>query len=188
MKVKQSELDFWGAYVKHLANRMGLSEWELAVHKDTALDLEDVIAQVKISRSRHSATIGLSKHFLRHAPDWMQRDTVVHELIHCHLYQVEQHLDLAFDLYPEKNLITLLKKEINRSMEFAIDDMALAWAKHFPTPNQFRSRASEGKTGVHWVAASTNGHTPETGPFGDPVYAEVTPAPGEIEDNGKFGR
>lgn len=168
MKLSREELGFWASYMQHLANRMGLSEWELSVNKDTSLDLDEVTAQCKISTSRHAACIGLSRHFIKDASDYERRVTMVHELLHCHLYQIEQHLSLAFPEYPQKNHVVLLQAEISRSVEFAIDDMAVAWAKQFPTPNQFRERIERDRANYQWGTSDS-----PVADFGDPPYPPV---------------
>lgn len=114
----------WTPYICEIAGLMGLSHWTMSVsHRPPE---EGNIASVGMTRGRYYATIYLSDRFLDDDSPGEQRDTVVHELIHCQLAAVDR---LAQDNIPSRLLGTF-----DNLVEYAIDLMAKSWSQLLPLP------------------------------------------------------
>lgn len=127
-------------YLRFMADQCGLRDWTVGVASDPPDDPE-ANAKIDAPFGRRFAMI--------HFPDsWAQRDpdgfrqTIVHELIHCHLWHIDQRKcdlhgvlgDKAYDLY---------HKAHHEALELAVDGMAMAFADLLPLPNEFDRMAAD---------------------------------------------
>lgn len=116
----------WLPYFRHIADRMALKDWTIEITND-APSSSTALANVHRIKGRRIARIGLSEGFLRDTQE-EQRDTVVHELIHCHLV-------LADCLVGEKlsgsDLICYYDAQ-----EYGVDALAATIASLMPLPSE----------------------------------------------------
>lgn len=120
-----------GQYVREVANMCGLRDWMVGIADDPPED-EEANAQVDVPFGRRCAMI-------RFKPSWAEvdpeelRQTVVHELVHCHLWSLDQR---ASDLYGtlKGNAYMLYHKAHHEALELAVDAIAQAWAEFLPLP------------------------------------------------------
>jgi hypothetical protein len=117
------------AYVRCLADEMGLRDWTVHVLDDPPDDRRKV-AEADCVYGRKRINISLSDQFFRldseKGPDG-QRQTLVHELIHAHL--APMHL-LLHRILPDAQW-----EAYQLPMEYAVDGMAEGWARHLPLPS-----------------------------------------------------
>ena len=117
-------------YLGYLADNMGLRDWTLIISHEEP-DSKDAWASVKPVYGRRSATFFFSKDF-RDVPLENQRAACVHELLHCHLDNIDSLVVNEFRTalgevfwngwYPGFKLV----------LEHGIDAVAEAWAEKFP--------------------------------------------------------
>ena len=115
-------LQSWEPYVRQIAELMGLSHWTVRVIDRPSGDDH---ADVDRINGRYLAIIQFGSAFLRDTPEG-QRDTVVHELLHCHLAMQ--------DYVAWENLPDPLKPVFRKANEYAVDLMARAWSALLPLP------------------------------------------------------
>lgn len=125
-----------GEYVRDVADMMGLRDWTVGIASDPPDD-SDANAKVDVPFGRRCAMIAF-------APIWAERDpeglrqTVVHELLHCHLWTLDQrHCDLHSVLKESTYAIHHLAH--HEALEIAIDSIAQAWAQTLPLPVKSKS-------------------------------------------------
>jgi hypothetical protein len=68
-------------YTREIADLIGLKSWQFDLSRDPAP--YGVIARVEVWGDSETCTIWIGPAFWKYGPK-MQRETVVHELIHCH--------------------------------------------------------------------------------------------------------
>ena len=121
----------YSAYLRLLADQMGLRDWEITLAPEQDSDPE-AAASCSTTYGRKYATIRFGAGFFEDTPE-EQRYYCVHELLHCHLYPI--HLALASaqgrlgsDAYG------VLESGHHDAMEWAIDGIGVAYAKFLPLP------------------------------------------------------
>jgi hypothetical protein len=112
----------WLPYARDLADRLGLRDWRVAVSDDPPED-PGATASIECVEGRRLAILRLSDRFLAGRPA-DQRQTVTHELIHCHLAPLDQVVMAAGLSDPWVRVI----------LEYAIDGLAAAVAPMLPIP------------------------------------------------------
>jgi hypothetical protein len=121
------------AYVRVLANTLGLTDWEIEVDDDAAHLPADTLARVNVPTGRRTARISLGAEYANCTPE-DQRNTLVHELLHCHFDTVSDLAErtlrrqlgaAAWDVYEEAQELLL---------EQAIDAVAVAVGEFLPVP------------------------------------------------------
>jgi hypothetical protein len=135
-------------YIRYCANELGLRDWTFQIEfLATESDLRDIDdhdgesdvwgAACDPTKGRKHATILLGKPVLERLLEGSKdefRQTVAHELFHCHLAPLWEHLRL--DLYESRALgqqaYDLFIKSAERNLEYANDAMADAAAKALP--------------------------------------------------------
>jgi hypothetical protein len=126
--VKKRDRKALAKYVRWVANEMELRDWELTV--EFATD-PDYLGHCVCSKSQHHASISVADNFRDHSAE-EQRETIVHELLHIHLevpWRMVQ-TDLAEPL--GKVSYYIFCDSYRRALEYAIDGMSKALAKHLP--------------------------------------------------------
>ena len=126
----EGEWDALGKYLRACADDMGLRDWTLVLKKEPLDDSEGAWAYCEPLDGEKHATIRVCKEF-RTEPADIQRMAVVHELIHCHMASIQffARNDLSEALGTAGSL---LKKSVERDIEYAVDGIAVAWAEKFP--------------------------------------------------------
>lgn len=117
-------------YVQRLARHLELRDWRFYVDR-TPCD-EDCAAQVEIAYGQRHATIRLTSEWSSYTPE-KQRQTLTHELIHCHLNDIQQVvLDLAMVL--GHAAYHVVASNHHHRLELATEALANALAPHLPLP------------------------------------------------------
>jgi hypothetical protein len=118
------------SYINDLCEVLGLRDWEVIV-KDTPSDTNN-LAQVEVIYGQRRAYLRFAKDFAEVAPH-KQRDTVVHELLHCHLHNIwDTYNSLSESM--TNPIHELANKFIVRDIEFAVDAITGAWSRSLPLP------------------------------------------------------
>lgn len=117
-------------YVREMADMMGLRDWMVGIADDPPPD--DANAQVDVPFGRRCAMIRFSSAWSNRDPEEL-RQTVAHELVHCHIWSLEQRIcDIASLVGSDtRNLAENVYRE---TMELAVDAIATAWAETLPLP------------------------------------------------------
>jgi len=122
-------------YIREMAQRMNLPQWRVDLSDDEPED--GSTAQVHIQGQGRIARVLLRD---PHGDMDDLRDSVVHELLHLHIHdmetvihQTEQHFNpAAYDI------VTRMYRE---QMEIAVCAIARAWSSCLPLPNPRKRRA-----------------------------------------------
>lgn len=124
------ELRILTEYTQAMACSHGLKDWNLRVTVDHTGDSEN-LAETFLEMSQ-TAEIKFQSDFRKANTCLHQRLIVMHELLHCHLSRVHQCADDA-----EVHLGTVAGpvwiSEFDRQLEYAIDAIAIVWAREAPT-------------------------------------------------------
>ena len=120
-----------GAYVRWVADRIGLRDWHFNViygHDEG----EDTIAICTPTYGRRRAQLSFAEDFSTAYTAEEQRNTVIHELLHCHLAPVQDQvrLDLLGPL--SQSGYDLFYSAFRQNLEYAVDSIAAALAKDLP--------------------------------------------------------
>lgn len=130
-KLLKGDRDQLGLYIRDMADMLGLRDWTF-FHSYDAPDNSGAGADCHV-------TFGQKHAKLRFQSDWPTwkadelRHVVVHELLHCHLWTVDQRF---CDLKPLIGESAYLVAETahREALELAIDGMAVEWAQLLPLP------------------------------------------------------
>jgi hypothetical protein len=115
------------AYLNLLADLMGLKDWELTVDTNAA---DDDYASVGPVYGQHRATLSVD-------PNWRQmrkadlRWVLVHELTHLHLARLKVGVGNYLGRLRGGTKATG-EKALDDEVEYAVDAIAMAWAKRLP--------------------------------------------------------
>ena len=112
----------WVPYVRQLADILHLKDWRIDVYEDAPGD-PNAIASCNPIDGRKYAVIRLGESFLTDTPD-DQRQTLTHELMHCHLGPMARMIESHGDFPPAAKL----------AMEYCVDGLADAIAPLLPMP------------------------------------------------------
>lgn len=121
------------SYIRSMADRMGLRDWVLEI-EITGDEMEEHAGFCAVYYGRQKAHIQIADDWPGWTPEGL-RQTVAHELIHCHV----QRITTAFDhvnghLGPQA--ADIAGKHYRVAMEHAVDGIAAAWAKSLPLPGE----------------------------------------------------
>ena len=119
-------------YVRELADALGLRDWLITVSSDS-LDENAVIAEIRCVNGRKRARISFASYFKSLDLD-VQREVVVHELLHVHwegAWSVLRH-DIAD--YLGQLLYDHTMQSFRRQAEIGIDGIAHSIAHYLPLP------------------------------------------------------
>ncbi len=114
--MKKRDRKALSAYIRSIADQLGLSDWNLNLLREPCGD--DYNAQVRIIYGRKVADIRVSAEFRGFDLERVRR-TVVHELIHLHFAACTQALDVFFSAWL-------------RDFEYGIDWVATTIAPRLP--------------------------------------------------------
>ncbi len=122
---KWDRQDFY-PYFRDIADRLALKDWTVIVSEEPPSS-GDAVASAYLWYGRRRVRIHLSEDFLK-ASESDQRQTSVHELVHCHLDTLER---LATREAETGDLI----RPIRLALEYAVDGLADAIAPLMPLPS-----------------------------------------------------
>lgn len=112
----------WLPYVRRIADLIALKDWRIEIAEDEPSQ-SYAIANVEPIQGRRFATIRLSNGFFDDKPP-SQRDTIIHELIHCH-FAIYVH---AVEKKTKDDSV------LHMLMEHAVDSIAQGMSCHLPLP------------------------------------------------------
>lgn len=121
------------AYVRTLADLLGLKDWRIVV-MDAPPDDPDQLAAVSVVRGRKIARMYL-------CPDWATRSAeerrlgVAHELVHCHIEPILVVVESARSAMPEW-VFDMHYRDVDMASEQAVDGIATAIAPQLPLPEE----------------------------------------------------
>jgi hypothetical protein len=110
-------------YLRDVADRMGLKDWDVILSKKPAED--GACATADCTWGRKSVTIKLAKFLHFQTPD-IQRQTVVHELVHCHFAAMHNPLN--------EGMCDANRDWYIHAMEYGVDAIADVIAPSMPLP------------------------------------------------------
>ena len=116
-------------YVRWVADEIELRDWTITLDDEPCDD--DYTAQIACTEGRKHAVLSVNRKFREYAPD-EQRQTIAHELVHAHhemCWRIVQK-DLLQPLGQET--YNVLCDGYRRAMEYCVDAVADALAKHLP--------------------------------------------------------
>lgn len=127
------------SYVALMASQLGLRDWEVLIEWEP---MEDCCAAVAPVYGQKRATLHFGPNFLNAegAPGpaavatW-QRQTIVHELIHLHLYPLTEGVSRTNAALLSEEAATVAGLALGQSCEYATDGLADAVAGFFPLPD-----------------------------------------------------
>lgn len=123
---------FWLAYIRHLADLLGLKDWRIELERQYTNDSE-AVAACRVWPNQRGASISLTDWFLKQYTAAEQRETVAHELFHCHDYRLRCLVHEYADK-DESDAGKLFLSLFEREYEQLCDGMAVAVAEFLPLP------------------------------------------------------
>lgn len=118
-----------GRYIRFVADAMELRDWTFVLSHDPAPD--DCHAHITNTYGRKLAVIQVASDF-RSAPPEQQRQTICHELVHCHLESSTNMVLNDLSEHLGKQADWLFWESFKRQIEYGVDALASALAKHMP--------------------------------------------------------
>lgn len=123
------DLKALGVYVRTVADLLALRDWTFEIDKDPCDD--DATATCRPCEGRKVAVISFSADF-RNRPADEQRQTVVHELVHCHHASASDIVRLDVVKHLAQSTYDMLWGAFSRQMEYMVDGLADAIAPLMP--------------------------------------------------------
>lgn len=113
-------------YVRVVANTLGLPHWNISIENDDSLQ-EGTFARVYVAHARAEALISFAPSFHASSPE-ERRATIVHELLHCILWPLEEYIEDSIPQLIGKPAYTVFESGFNLLTERAIDPLSVAIA------------------------------------------------------------
>lgn len=127
---------YWQVYFRELADRIGLTDWEIRISRDAAPFHSD--GDVGVLEGQRRADIRLNHNSFRpcNAERFNQRRVALHELLHCHAEPLDRVFELGFPDVENVDApaIATVKRFYEEARERLVDTLASAMAPHFPLP------------------------------------------------------
>jgi hypothetical protein len=118
-------------WLRDAADRLGLRDWVVEVSDDPCE--EGSYATVTCTSGARHATVKLAADF-HDEPLPLQRQVLVHELLHCHLDALSSIVTEDLDGQVAPAVLGVVSSSFERQLEFATDAIAVAIAPSFPLP------------------------------------------------------
>lgn len=127
---------FWTAYVRAIADQLGLRDWNVIINRD--IPETDFRACAHPARGRRSGGITLAQLFFNGSPE-EQRQTIIHELLHMHTDDVDT---AVFHVKEQlgSDVLHVLFTTVRDRIEFVVDNVATAIAPFYPLPEVSNDR------------------------------------------------
>lgn len=122
--------EVFNPYLRAIADLMGLRDWTVGIDHDPPDS--DHVASIDCRYGRKFAWVKLSEAFLDSEPD-RQRQTIVHELTHCHFEPMRR---LLLGLVEDN-----IWNAIDLPFEYGVDGVAEVMAARLPLPAEVKSDA-----------------------------------------------
>lgn len=133
------EGQYWADYIGELAELMGLKDWHLELN-NRAPNGDTAIGEIECVYGRKYGIVRLKEGWGQRKPE-DQRQTIAHELIHCHLEPLVQHVENDLKGTLGKEAYDMLVWSQRRTLEYAVNDIARAWAASLPLPKPPKDKA-----------------------------------------------
>jgi hypothetical protein len=118
-----------GEYIRWVADRMELRDWEFKLEHEPAA--EDCDAEIRITYGRKLALIYFNSGF-REYDAARQAHTVAHEPVHCHLEPACNMVQNDLEKHLSRQADQLFWDAFKRQIEYGVDSLASAIAKSLP--------------------------------------------------------
>lgn len=128
---------YWSHYIRDLADRMELRDWSVIVRRKPTK--KTFGAGLHCTYGRKIMEISLAPNFNAFSPE-RQRHYLVHELVHVHLWGVNQAMADARANHP-KCWVKMLELTMQNAEEYGVDALAEIIAKSMPFPPVKRKSA-----------------------------------------------
>jgi hypothetical protein len=128
--VNRKQKDTLGAYVRWVANELGLRDWTFELVWEPPEE-ENAVASVQPTEGRKVAVVKFCSDFLELKPE-DQRNCVVHELIHCHHVGATDMVRLDLLKHLSQQSYEIFWGGFVRQIEYMTDGLAEAFAPHMP--------------------------------------------------------
>lgn len=126
------------AYFREVADRIGLRDWTIELNYEEETPVSSAHASVECVYGRRLCVVHFGPSFWTQSRE-EQRNTVVHELVHCHLDPMDAVVrDMETQL--GSFVHSVLQDNHHRSVELAADAIATAVAWAFPLPPEGLAR------------------------------------------------
>lgn len=129
------EYAFWLRYIRGIADRLGLKDWDLRLSRESCAD--DFGATIHTWYGQKRATIYLKIDLYRQSHAEArddQRRNIVHELLHCQFEMFEENRRVAAKFDDRTEREKLQDAFDARAIELVIDNLATVWARFFELP------------------------------------------------------
>lgn len=126
------DADRLSAYLRTIADLCGLRDWVFEVFVLPGRDLAEHAGTCAVFYGRQRARIEIAEDWPHWTPRGL-RQTVVHELIHCHIQQITTVFDHVRSQLADQ-VSTMSEMTYRVAMEHAVDGIATAWAETLPLP------------------------------------------------------
>lgn len=125
------DLDMLAQYVRDRADELGLNQWRFRVSDEPCEDGK--LAEVEWTDGKFHADIRVIATFRDFKPE-DQVDAVLHELLHCHISQIEDvvRLDLFETRALSQPMYEMVTVSMRRHVEYVVDTLAHSLTKKFP--------------------------------------------------------
>lgn len=121
-------------YTQELASQMGLADWTIEIRLDPTDS--DTYAEIECVYGQRLARIGINRNWLTYTRE-LQRDTLVHELVHALIAPLSQMAyDMVDALTENEGAQAAAKAALAGSEEWVVDPISIAWAPHMPLPEE----------------------------------------------------
>ena len=121
-------------YVREVADKMGLRDWQFFIEKDYLVREPDRLAMTSVWGDSKTATIEFGESFFSTGPA-MQREVVVHECTHWHLDAAWRLVSAVVKEHMAPAAVDVMRTAYEQQMELAVDGIASSWARSFPLIN-----------------------------------------------------
>lgn len=113
---KQKHIEPWiNSYVQILRRKMGLSEWKIDLRDKPCSS--DALGECDVIYGQYRATISLNKNYRKEKPESL-RNTIVHELLHCHMSPITEAAMSTFEAFEEEAHGRKIVQAAINSMEY----------------------------------------------------------------------
>src|ERR1039458_5728905 len=117
-------------YVRTVADMLGLKDWVIEVSDEPADEQYD--AFISMRECQKHATLYIGHSYWADSPE-EQRHTIVHEMLHPHLDQMQRLIERNSEVFGSVPAAILIGQH-KVDLEFATDAIAAAISQHFPLP------------------------------------------------------
>jgi hypothetical protein len=125
-----AEHTYWTGYVRGIADQMRLRDWDIVLARDVC---EGAGARITVTYGRRTAVIEFGYSFWTNGVV-EQRQTIVHELIHIYLDDIDTVMRDAKDIIAS-DVFELTRQTVANRIELATDGLAEGIAPLFPLPD-----------------------------------------------------